>query len=559
MTGQNRPSDRPDGTGRRRSRREAGTPRHGSARTGSTRSATAPSRRRRHSDPARLTAWRVLRTVSRDDAYANLTMPQEIRRARLDRRDAGFATELAYGALRAQGTYDAVIAACVDRPLEAIDPPVLDALRLGAHQLLAMRVDAHAAVSETVALVRGEIGTGPSGFVNAVLRRISAQDHPTWIREISEAQGLAEGSVEELALRLAHPTWVVRALGQSLRLRGRETELPDLLAADNTAAEVHLVGLPGVGESQLAAAVDAGAVPSTLLPSAAKFSGGDVGRLPGVREGELRVQDLGSQWVARALAGASLAKGPAPEDSASEPPAQRRSSPRDSVVEEVTPRVRAEQWLDLCAGPGGKAALLAALAAQRGATVLANEPIQHRAELVRSALSPIEASAVTVGHADGRTIAEDLQVQAMIAAGGGFDRILIDAPCTGLGALRRRPEARWRRTPRDLADLTVLQEQLLDAAVEVLAPGGLLAYVTCSPHLAETTLAVEDLLRRRPELELIDAHDAMRAACLPSADARLEVSGSGITAKVVQLWPHVHGTDAMFFALFHRPLTHSGA
>ncbi|GAB3188477.1 RsmB/NOP family class I SAM-dependent RNA methyltransferase [Nesterenkonia suensis] len=507
----------------------------------------APSRRRRQADAARLTAFRVLRAVSRDHAYANLTLPTEIRRARLDRRDAGFATELAYGALRGQGTYDQILSACVDRPLQELDAQVLDALRLGAHQLLGMRVDSHAAVSETVALVRGEIGAGPGGFVNAVLRRVSAQDREAWLAELIHQHGLAAGSDEELGLRHAHPAWVVRALKQSLRLADRAEELPDLLAADNDAPVVHLVDLPEAGQPRLASAVEAGAERSELLTGAAVFRGGDVGRLPGVREGELRVQDIGSQWVARALAGAAAPAAPGPE-------------------------VAGEQWLDLCAGPGGKAALLAALASGRGAHLLANEPTAHRADLVRRALSPVPEAAWSVRQGDGRGIGDDPQVRRLMADRGGFDRVLVDAPCTGLGALRRRPEARWRRRPSDLAELTVLQEELLDAAADVLAPGGLLGYVTCSPHVAESVVQVEDLLRRRPWLRLLDAHDAMRHTATPEG-ARLlmptiaaesdgpvppaetaETTDTADTAeRMVQLWPHVHGTDAMFFALLFRP------
>ena len=487
-------------------------------------SASAPAQRKRRADPARLTAFTVLRAVSRDDAYANLTLPAEIRRARLDKRDAGFATELTYGTLRGTGTYDAILSACVDRPLEQLDAPVLDALRLGAHQLLNMRVETHAAVDETVALVRAQIGAGPSGLVNAVLRKVSAKTLSAWTEHLSAQRGLSGD--DALGLTHAHPAWVVRAMKQSLRLHGRGSELGALLQANNAAPEVHLIELPGTTEvdgERLRSAEAAGATLSTVIDGAAIFSGGDVARLPGAREGQLRVQDIGSQWVARALAAAEL-------------PA------REGVT---------ERWLDLCAGPGGKAALLAALAAQRGITLLANEPAPHRAKLVSSAMEAVDPQAWSVRTGDGRTIAE-------ASEGEGFQRILIDAPCTGLGSLRRRPESRWRRTPKDLAGLTALQLELLDSAVTVLAPGGLLAYVTCSPHMAETVIQVDDLLRRHPELKLLDAHEAMRAAAKePGVELLAETTvqpGSETAARCVQLWPHVHGTDAMFFALLQRPL-----
>ncbi|GAB3177526.1 transcription antitermination factor NusB [Nesterenkonia halophila] len=517
-----------DAGGRQRSRASSSTPRR--------RSRSAPSERTRAADPARRTAFRVLRAVSADDAYANLVLPAEIRRAKLGRRDAGFATELTYGALRGQGTYDAILAACVDRPLDSLDAPVLDALRLGAHQLLGMRVDDHAAVGETVGLVRGEIGAGPSGLVNAVLRRVGAKSRADWIAEVASARGTSAGDDEALALEHAHPSWVVRALRQGLRLHGRggPGELEELLAADNAAPEVHLVGLPELGERHLPAALEVGGEESPLLEDAVVFRGGDVGRLPGVREGVVRVQDIGSQWIARALTAAF-------------------------TPETVDPDVAGERWLDLCAGPGGKAALLAALAAQQEAWLLANEPADHRAELVRQALDAVDSEAWDLRTGDGRTVGDDDL--------GAFDRILLDAPCTGLGALRRRPEARWRRSPSDLAELTVLQSELLDAAVDVLAPGGLLAYVTCSPHAAETVVQVDDVLRRHPELQLLDAHDPMAMVALPEG-ARLAAAspapsttpdgsetGAAVAdrSRMVQLWPHVTGTDAMFFALLHRP------
>lgn len=505
---QHRSGDRRDAQGRQRHR--------GGARSRGPRqySESAPSQRARRADPARLVAFRVLRAVALDDAYANLVLPAEIRRAKLDRRDAAFATELTYGALRAQGTYDAILAQNVDRELERLDPPVLNALRLGAHQLLAMRVDDHAAVNETVALVRDQIGAGPSGLVNAVLRKVGEKTLDQWLEQLTS--GL--GEIDALALRYAHPRWVVRALRQSLKLHGRGDDLEELLAADNIAPEVHLVGLPGrlepSGEKALEQSVESGAVPSELLEGAAVFRGGDVGRLSGVAEGVLRVQDIGSQWIAQAVAEPAVSPG--------------------------------ERWLDLCAGPGGKAALLAALASEFDVHLMANEPAAHRAKLVRKALAPVSDSAWSVRTGDGQSIGE---------LGTSFDRILVDAPCTGLGALRRRPESRWRRQPSDLAQLTVLQEELLDAAAGVLAEDGLLAYVTCSPHAAETLVQVEDLLKRRSDLQLLDAHELMEDAALPPGQRLIRsrpAPPDETAAKCVQLWPHVHGTDAMFFALLQK-------
>ncbi|TLM72603.1 RsmB/NOP family class I SAM-dependent RNA methyltransferase [Pseudarthrobacter sp. NamB4] len=470
----------------------------------------APSQRTRRADPARLVAFEVLRAVASEDAYANLALPARIRHHGLDKRDAGFATELTYGALRGQGTYDAILARCVDRPLDQLEPAVLDALRIGVHQLLAMRVPAHAALDQTVGLARAVIGAGPSALINAVLRKVAAHTLDKWL------ELLVSGETDETkvaALRHAHPEWIVRAMRQSLVAHGRSAaEIHELLEADNAAPVVNLVALPGLGN--LNEALEHGAVPGQLVEDSALSSGGDLGRFPSVREGTMRVQDVGSQLVARAMAAVDLHHGADGPDSG-----------------------RPETWLDLCAGPGGKAALLGALARQRGATLLANEMAPHRARLVTQALAAVPRETWQVRTGDGREVGSE-QPEA-------FDRVLVDVPCSGLGALRRRPESRWRRSPKDLADLGPLQRELLASALAAVRPGGVVAYVTCSPHPAETTAVVSDALRKRDDLELLDAGAALDAVSLPG---KLD-AGHDSTA---QLWPHVHGTDAMFLALIRK-------
>ncbi|MDQ0028824.1 RsmB/NOP family class I SAM-dependent RNA methyltransferase [Arthrobacter bambusae] len=468
-------------------------------------STNAPSQRTRRADPARLVAFEVLRAVASEDAYANLVLPSRIRHHHLDKRDAGFATELSYGALRGQGMYDAVLAECVDRPLAQLDPAVLDALRLGAHQLLAMRVPAHAALDQTVGLARAVIGAGPSSLINAVLRKVTARTLPEWLDHLLENE---TDETRIASVRHAHPEWIVRALRQSLVMHGRPaSEITELLEADNAAPVVNLVALPGIGN--LDEALENGATPGELVIDSALSSGGDIGRMSSIREGTTRVQDVGSQLVARAVAAVDL--GQAATDG--------------------------EKWLDLCAGPGGKAALLAALALQEGASLLANEPAEHRAKLVSQALSAVPEDAWTVRVGDGRDVGKE-QPET-------FDRVLVDVPCSGLGALRRRPESRWRRTPKDLADLGPLQRELLTSAIDAVKPGGVVGYVTCSPHPAETTAVVSDVLRKRDDLEQIDAGAALDKVSLTgNLGAGHELSA--------QLWPHVHQTDAMFLALIRK-------
>lgn len=498
-------------------------------------SASAPSQRARTADRARAIAFEVLSAVALEDSYANLVLPKAIRSARLDARDAGFATELTYGTLRNQGTYDAILAHCVDRPVEKIGTKILLVLRLGVHQLLAMRVPDHAALNQTVALARAEIGTGPANFVNAVLRRVSERTPEDWYALIAEE---APDELTRLALEKSHPAWVVRSFRQALAAHGRKPdEVEALLDADNASPVVNLVALPGLGDLDEARA--AGAEDGPLVEDSAFYSAGDLARLESVREGVVRAQDAGSQLVARALADAPL------EGSDS-------------------------NWLDLCAGPGGKAALLGALGAQRGARLLANEAADHRAELVRRSLAPLPSGTYSVVAGDGRQIARTVaggsNLPEGMPAGVSFDRVMVDVPCSGLGALRRRPEARWRKSPRDIAELLPLQLDLFKAAASVTRPGGLIAYVTCSPHTAETQSIVHDILRK-VDVTLLDSGAALRSVARKDEAGASALSGEldpaftpeapkGATlaegATTAQLWPHIHGTDAMFFALFRK-------
>ncbi|KLN33349.1 methyltransferase [Cellulosimicrobium funkei] len=492
-------------------RRDARGRQRGAARSrGETsRSSSAPSQRRKGTDPARAVAFDVLRQVDGSDAYANLVLPPLLRERGIRGRDAGFATELAYGTLRLRGRYDAVLALCLDRPLDRLDAPVLDVLRLGAHQLLGMRVPQHAAVSETVGLARERTGAGSAQLVNAVLRRVARTPLDDWLTTIADD---APDDLAALAATQSHPVWIARALRDALAGNGRPVaELDALLAADNDAPRVTLVARPGLADPDELADGDDRVTPSRWAPTALRLEGGDPAAFGAVRDGRAGVQDEGSQLVALALAAAPLAG----TDDA--------------------------RWLDLCAGPGGKAALLAALAAERGARLVANEVQPHRARLVEKALAAVPAAAVeAVCTGDGRAVGQDEP--------GAYDRVLLDAPCTGLGALRRRPESRWRRTPADLATLTGLQRELLDSALDAVRPGGVVGYVTCSPHLAETQVVVADVLRRRDDVELLDAPAVVRDVVRPEARDAIELGDR----QDVQLWPHVHGTDAMHLTLLRR-------
>ena len=444
-------------------------------------------------DPARQVAFDVLRAVREKDAYANLVLPQMLRERRVSGRDAALATELTYGTARAQGLLDAVIAACADRPIEKTDPTVLDALRLGVYQLLRTRIPEHAAVGSTVDLVRAEAGSWATGFVNAILRVVSTKDEAQWLDEVAPDE--AADPIGAYALRTAHPRWVARSFAEALGDKG--AELKAALEADDARPEVHLVARPGeISADELAAITGGDLAPyspyGVHLPSGA----GDPAEVAPVREHLAAVQDEGSQLCAIAVT----------------------KAPLDGSD---------ERWLDLCAGPGGKAALLGALAKSSGAHVDAVEKAPHRARLIENAT---EGLPVTVHVADGRETGLE----------PGYDRVLVDAPCSGLGALRRRPEARWRRKPSDVSDLTKLQGELLVAALDLVRPGGIVAYVVCSPHLAETEGVVGETARRA-KAEIVDAREFFPG--VPQL-------GDG---PYVQLWPHRHGTDAMFCAVLRKP------
>lgn len=448
--------------------------------------AKPPQVRRRPSDPARQVAFDALRAVHSQGAYANLVLAELLAQRHLTTRDAAFATELVSGTCRLEGTYDAVLTAASGRPLSTLQPAVVDVLRLGAHQLLSLRVPGHAAVAANVNLAAVRIGERVTGLVNAVLRKVAAQSLDEWLTELTA--GLDEQAAR--SLRTHHPSWIVAAYADLLP----PDELDAALAANNVPAQVTLAARPG-----LATRAELGGTPTPYSPWGAWVSGRPAD-VSAVAQGRAGVQDEGSQLVALALARAAAVDGP---------------------------------WLDLCAGPGGKAALLGGLAGQTGERLVASERQPHRARLVAHATRKLPA--VTV-------LTADATRQAWHP--GSFARVLADVPCTGLGALRRRPEVRWRRQPADLDDLVPLQENLLTAAITSCTAGGVVAYVTCSPHQRETEDVVAAVLARTTrQVDVLDA-----PSLLP------EVPDTRRGERFVQLWPHRHGTDAMFLALL-RPLS----
>jgi 16S rRNA (cytosine967-C5)-methyltransferase len=437
---------------------------------------------------AREIACDVSAEIRINDAYANLALPRALSQHSLPARDAADATSLTYGCARWIGFLDAVLGCAVDRSLTDVDGGVLDILRLGALELLVNSAPPHV-VSEWVNIAKKRTPRA-SGFVNATLRRVSRATAEEWRERLSVE---LEGDERTVALT-SHPAWIVRSFESVLD----PAEVTQLIDANNTPAVPTMIALPGLAEPPLNS--ERGAI----SPFAFRAQQGNIALVPGVREGTVRVQDEGSQIAALLLAHA----GPIDEG---------------------------ERWLDLCAGPGGKSSLMAALLTQHNGLLVANEPHEHRAELVRTALTPFVDTTQVVS-LDGRDIRSGFK--------SPFSRILVDAPCSGLGALRRRPEARWRKREDDLIGLTLLQRELLDSAIDATAVGGFVAYVTCSPDPRETVEVVSAVMNVRGDVAIVDTPSILEAIA-PSVDGARR-------GTAVQLWPHRHNTDAMFIQLVTR-------
>ena len=434
-------------------------------------------------DAVRLLAFDLITEVNRNEGYSNLLLPAALGASNLEDRDRNLVTELVYGTLRMQGKHDWILTQVSDRPWSEVDPGIVDVARMGVHQIHELRIPDHASVSATVEVARKRLGESKASFVNALLRSVTRKSYEEWFSPLEEITD----SLSRLSIKFSHPEWIVSAYFDLLKdWASVEAELQ----TNNTPALPTLVSWPGFSTQEDLVAVGAEATVYSNLGARLK---GNPGNLDLIKHRLAGVQDEGSQLVATVFAAAASGS----------------------------------SWLDLCAGPGGKAALLSSIAKQREVDFTANEFSATRAQLVKNVL---HGARVWCG--DGR----DIQ-----SHGEKFDAILVDAPCTGLGALRRRPEVRWRRTLSDLRELTLLQRELIEAAIIVMNDDAILGYATCSPHLAETTVQVLDILKKHPELEQIDAAQYFPANLVEAT-----------RGKSLSLWTHKHGTDAMFLALFRK-------
>ena len=413
---------------------------------------------------ARQIAFEILFEVNHKGAYSNILLSQTLRDSDLSPRDKAFVTNLVYGVLRNRNLLDDLDLKCADRNLDKIDSKLLEVLRMGTFQLHILKAPAHAAVNESVELAKIVAGKSTASFANAILRGIT---------KVIES---GTYTPEELSIQYSTPAWIINAFRDALP---NEDQVIAQLKADNHGEASTLIAWPGrASTSEL---IDAGGVAVEASPYAVIFTG-NPGDIPAIRERRAGVQDLGSQLVV------------------------------ERFYETGKPGMR---WLDLCAGPGGKAAYLDSLI--QDGEFIANEISEERCRLVKQ----VVRTGTVINH-DGRNLPSEF---------GDFDRILIDAPCTGIGALRRRPEIKWRRTPGDLPGLLLLQEELLNAAASRLRPNGVIGFATCSPHQAETKWQIKSFLKRNPQF------------------SRLKVGKDADADGDMQMWTFRDKTDSMFLSL----------
>ena len=432
---------------------------------------------------SRRTAFSVLRRVHAEDAWAAPVVDAALRRSGLSARDRAFATNLAYETLRWEGTLDWALGTVVTRPLPEVDPEVLDVLRLGAWQLLYGSTADHAAVATAVDLARAEIGQKSTGFVNGVLRNLArTKDKLPWPDPASDrGMGLGAGYAD----------WIVAAA----RARFGDGAQAVLEAGNRPPG----LTLRATGDASDLAAELTGdgfeVVPGTLAPEALRIGGADPATIAAVEQGRAVVQDEASMVVAR---------------------------------EAAAGRSGAWRALDVASAPGGKATHLA----QLGGWVAAGELHPGRASRMAAMI--------------GRLDLKD-RVHPVVADGTrapwpaeAFDVVLLDAPCTGLGIVRRRPDVRWRREADDVRRLAALQSQLLDAASEAVAVGGTLLYSVCTWTAQETVGVVDGFMALSGDRFDVDDIAIAGTAVQPASDPG------------VQLTPADHDTDGMYLCRFRR-------
>ncbi|MEF2964546.1 16S rRNA (cytosine(967)-C(5))-methyltransferase RsmB [Paenibacillus sp. M1] len=445
---------------------------------------------------ARDAALQVLTAVEQEGAYSNLLLNGTLQKSGLSGPDAGLATEIVYGTISRLNTIDYFLEPFIAKGLAKLQPWVRNLLRLSFYQLYYLdRIPPHAAVNEAVNIAKRRGHQGISGMVNGVLRNVLRRKEELFLPADLPP-------VKRIALEHSHPEWLV---ARWVKQYGEETA-EAICRANNEPPSVSVrVNRSRIGREELLKAMrEQGleAVPSEISPDGIVVtSGGNMALTPWYREGLLSVQDESSMLVGEAV-------GPEPGMSV----------------------------LDCCAAPGGKTCHMAELMDGSG-LVISNDIYPHKAKLIAEHAERLGLGNVRAESGDAAKLGERFAPES-------FDRVLLDAPCSGFGVIRRKPDLKWAKKPEDIAEISAIQRELLDAVCGLLKPGGVLVYSTCTIEKSENGDLVRDFLERHPEFKLAEGTPGGWAN-IPAAAAR-ETAG-------LQILPQDAHSDGFYIARLVKP------
>ncbi|MGI5954174.1 16S rRNA (cytosine(967)-C(5))-methyltransferase RsmB [Dysosmobacter sp.] len=437
------------------------------------------------STPARITALRVLESCRTHGAWADAALKAQLSRDGLSGPDAALCSRIVYGVLQNQMLLDFYLAAYCSQKPDHLQPPLLNILRMGAYQILYLdKIPDSAAVNESVELAKIMKRGQASGLVNAVLRKVSQNKQA--LPALPDRD-----EVTELSLRYSHPKWLVRRL---LALLGRE-EAEAFLAADNAPAPITVQVNPLRTTAQaLLERLEAEGVSARMhpwVPDCLELAGtGDLTALPAFREGDFLVQDPAARLV--------------------------------SAVADIQ---SGERVLDVCAAPGGKS-FSAAFAMKNQGRIVSCDLHENKLQRITEGARRLGITCIETQAADGRVNRPEWR--------DAFDTVLVDAPCSGLGIIRKKPDTRYKRA-NDLFSLPVIQTEILDNAASYVRPGGVLVYSTCTILPEENEQVTDAFLAQHPDF-------SMEPFSLPV----------GETDGRITLWPQRHGTDGFYICRMRR-------
>lgn len=439
----------------------------------------------------RRAAFDILARIEKERSYADILIDRELARGELRGPDRGLLTELVYGVLRRRGTLDHIIDQFSRQKVGRLERNVLILLRLGLYQMFFLdRIPVCAAVNESVKLAK-ILAPRAAGFINAVLREADRQ------RENIRYPDRERDPVAFLAARHSHPAWIAARWHEQLGPKEAELLAQSMSEPPLPTIRTNTLKIPREALAARLGCEGATAAVTRYAPDGLQISSAlPPAKLPSFADGLFFIQDESSQLAATFLA-------PLP----------------------------GERVLDLCAAPGGKATHLAQLMTNRGALIACDTAPRK--------LALIEANARRLGIDIITTRTVDATKPLLLD--GKFDRILVDAPCSGLGVLRRNPEGKWWKTPADVAELASRQKAILHNAAALLADGGTLLYATCSTTPEENEEVIADFLSKHPDFMLED----LRRLFPAFADLFTE-------AGCFRSWPHRHGMDGFFAARLRR-------